>query len=233
MKPRLGRAALLVLVTIGMLHTPVMSAQGVMPSQSPAAMRSEAPEVLEGPMPAMRRMPGAVFFAGDSLTYDTWHWAGLRFEAQLRGWKVSGARARGGLRAGELADMWPGFARNLPGRVLVAIGANDVIFGTSPTDFKRAISRIIRLSPGRIVVLVGIYVRSDPLVASREEALNSVLRELGEAKGRVRYADWGSLVHAHPTWPLPSDVFRIHLTPEGLRARAQFYLDSLGRAPRP
>lgn len=207
---------------------------GLAPPASAGAPRTASPtadpDLSAGPDRALKGSRGAAFFTGDSLTYDTWHWGGLPFEAELRGWQVSGARARGGLRAHELAAMWPQFADDLPGVVLIAIGANDVIHGTPPDEFRRSVLRMIRLSPRRKIVLVSIFVRTDPLVAGREQDLNAALRGIARGRDRVSYADWGRVVERHPDWPLPSDVFRIHLTQEGLKGRAQFYLDAIDRA---
>ena len=221
-------AAVVAWVLLSWLGAPLPAAGAV--AEDP--LRAEgAPELTIGPDPAMRDNRKAAFFAGDSLTYDTWHWGGLAFEAQAQGWLVSGARARGGLRAGELAALWPGLAQDLPGVVLIAIGANDVVFGTPPAQFRKAITTIIRLSPRRKIVLVSVFVRSDPLVARREAALNGVLKGIARTSSRVTFADWGREVEQHPAWPLVDDPFRIHLSPEGLKGRALFYIASIFRVP--
>lgn len=212
---------------------PETAASGAPQQFESAAQRAEAPEIQRGPSPWLTGKSSAVFFAGDSLTYDTWHWAELERKATKAGWRVSGVWARGGLRASQLAAGWPRLAEDLPGTVLVAIGANDVMHDTHVGDFRRAISRIIRLSPARRVILVSIYARSDPLLAAREARLNAVLRSVARSNARVSLVDWGVRVDRNPSWPVPDEVFRIHLTPEGLRARALFYVSSLGPAPRP
>lgn len=206
--------------------------------QAPASARPidatvlEAPLLSIGPDPTMAMNPGAAFFAGDSLTFDTWHWGDLAATATRGGWAVSGVRARGGLRAWELASAWPGIAGDLPGVILVAVGANDVIHGTPAAAFRRQLQRIIRLCGDRPVALVGVSARSDPLVAQRERRLNNVMRSLARSSDRVFYSDWATVMERHPEWALPQDPFGIHLTDQGLKGRARFYVRALNRAAR-
>ena len=194
----------------------------------PPVAAPAAPWLILPPDPALRGRADAVYFTGDSLTFDTWHWGGLARRAASKGWGVSGVRARGGITAEGLVAGWGALSENLPGVVLIAVGANDVIVDTPPRAFARSVNALVRAAPGRRVVLVGIALRSDPLVAAREEALNAVLHRIARRSPRVTFADWAAVMQRHPEWSLPNDPFGVHLTDSGLRGRARFYVRSLG-----
>jgi hypothetical protein len=208
-------------------QSPASGDKGVAHNGMPVAVREEPPWVRVGPDPVRRLAEDTIFFAGDSLTYDTWHWGALNEAARVRGWRISGVVARAGAQAADIARQWPRLARTLPGAVVIALGTNDVIHDTNPTVFRRTIRQMVQLSGGRSVLLVGISVRSDPLVASREAALNAELRAIARAHPNVRFAAWATVLRRHPDWILQQDPFAVHLTDAGLRGRAMFYIRAL------
>jgi hypothetical protein len=188
------------------------------------------PGVLHVKVPPKRSMRGAkdaVFVVGDSLTFDTWVWGGLKRVLRSAQLRVSGVDAQGGMQIVEARERIEAARQYLPGIVLLAVGANDVTHGTSPARFRREVERIVDALDGRTLVVVDVFARSDSLLAGRERRLNDVLATLAHLESNVTLARWTVTMSKRPDYVLPSDPFQLHLTREGVLARVQFYVDSV------
>jgi GDSL-like Lipase/Acylhydrolase family len=151
----------------------------------------------------------SVFVDGDSLAVGM-----LPFLSDaLPGWRISSSAETGRNTAFGLARLRER-ARSLPPYVVVSLGTNDD--SRAVEAFRGAIEDTVSITgPNRCVIWFNIV--RPPFAGTSYAGLNRVLDEQAAAHPNLVVVDWASVLREHPEWLAPD---RVHLTPDGYRARA-------------
>lgn len=107
--------------------------------------------------------------------------------------------------------------------MIVALGSNDLQHSFRPSYYERNIRQILDLAAGRPVAWVTVYRSDQRWYPKRAATFNDVLVRLTAEYPNLTVVDWVPTLMANPDW-LAYD--RLHLDPDGYRARITTYLDA-------
>ena len=107
--------------------------------------------------------------------------------------------------------------------LIVALGSNDLQHSFRPAYYERNIRQILDLAAGRPVAWVTVYRSDQRWYPRRAATFNEVLVRLAAEYPNLTVVDWVPTLMANPDW-LAND--RLHLDPDGYRARIATYLDA-------
>jgi hypothetical protein len=152
----------------------------------------------------------SVFVSGDSLAVGM-----LPFlRDALAGWQISSSVETSRTTAFGIARLRER-ARSLPPYLVVSLGTNDD--SRAVGAFRGAIEETLSIAgPNRCVIWFNIV--RPPFGGTSYAGLNRVLDEQAAGHPNLVVVDWASVIQDQPQWLAPD---RVHLTPDGYRARAR------------
>jgi lysophospholipase L1-like esterase len=107
--------------------------------------------------------------------------------------------------------------------VIVALGSNDLQHSHRPAYFEQQIRAVMTAAGSRPVAWVNVYRSDRPYYPRRSTTFNNVLQRMTTIYPNLTVVDWHSAVVARPKWQA---FDRLHLQPEGYRARVPYYLEA-------
>lgn len=107
--------------------------------------------------------------------------------------------------------------------LIVALGSNDLQHSPRPSYYERNIRQILDLAAGRPVAWVTVHRSDQRWYPRRAQTFNEVLVRLAAEYPNLTVVDWVPTLMANPGW-LAND--RLHLNPDGYRARIATYLEA-------
>jgi lysophospholipase L1-like esterase len=132
----------------------------------------------------------------------------------LAGWQISSSVETSRTTAFGIARLRER-ARSLPPYLVVSLGTNDD--SRAVGAFRGAIEETLSIAgPNRCVIWFNIV--RPPFGGTSYAGLNRVLDEQAAGHPNLVVVDWASVIQDQPQWLAPD---RVHLTPDGYRARAR------------
>lgn len=123
-------------------------------------------------------------------------------------------------------------------QVVINLGTNDVIQGTSPSDAAANLEAMAQLFPTATcihVVTVNelIPAEANPVADELARELNDQIRTLPSRNPRVRVIDWAAIVNEEKALGVDLTIDGVHPSDEGYVLLAQAYSEALDSCPVP
>jgi len=185
------------------------------PASSQAASVPGTWHLKKVPDPVLADVSAAIYLAGDSLTFNAWAYSGTSERIQKQGWILSGFEIHSGMEVWELAPRLEPDLDDLPQTVVIALGMNDLVMGTSAREFRRYVRELIDLLGERRVIWIGLHSPSGLALEGRARAFNRAIKRQMKRSRDYKFANWSRLYSANPDWVSPDDPTGIHLSVEG------------------
>lgn len=189
-------------------------------------------QAIVPPRPRYAMKRNAAFLIGDSITTQAWVGGRMPQRARNHRYAFLGVESIGGITTQRMLERLTRqkWINKLPRRIVVALGSNDAWSGTPPEQFRASLTQLLdqlqRPNQPRHIILVNISATGNPIVHEQSLQLNTIINEYA-TRPRTRILNWARIVERNPRWIDHTDPYRMHLSKQGMIARANLYYHAL------